>query len=101
MLRVPRVLAACRALSVVVLLVACGAGAGPASQAVPDNYIVVLRDDVSDPRQVASELAQQYGLVVSHVYEHALKGYAARIPPERLPAVRADSRVLFVSEDRE
>jgi hypothetical protein len=96
----PCTLAVAGALSVVTFLAGCGVDAAPASQVVPDQYIVVLRDDTSDPRQVAGEMAQQYGLVVSYVYEHAMKGFAARIPPERLPAVRADSRVLFVSEDR-
>jgi hypothetical protein len=93
--------AAALAATVVAILAAYSVAAMPAAQPVPDRYVVVLRDDVLDPRRVASAMAQQYGLAVSHVYEHALKGFAARIPPERLAAVRADPRVLFVSEDRE
>ena len=34
-------------------------------------------------------------------YEHALNGYATRLPPAALAAIQADNRVLFVSEDRE
>jgi subtilisin len=70
------------------------------SRPVPDHYIVVLRDDVANPQQVANEHAQQHAASVSHIYQHALKGYAARIPSQRLAAVRADPRVLFVSEDQ-
>src|SRR5687768_15820905 len=36
---------------------------------VPDHYVVVLRDDVPIPQQVANEHAQQHGLAVSHVYQ--------------------------------
>ncbi len=68
---------------------------------IPDRYIVVLEDDVGDPGAAAREHAQRHGAEVSHVYRYAIKGYAARIPSERLADVRADARVLFVSEDRE
>jgi subtilisin len=68
---------------------------------IPEHYVVVFKDTVGDPKQVADEHARQHGAAVSQVYGHALRGYAARIPAQRLAAVRADSRVLFVSEDRE
>jgi subtilisin len=108
------------ALNLALLQVTAGVGAAPESQgrpepqdsesvpgqqisaqAIPERYIVVLKPDVADPRQAANENARQHGLTVSHVYQHALKGYAARIPAARLEAVRADPRVLLVSEDRE
>jgi subtilisin len=69
--------------------------------AIRDQYIVVLRDDVSDPRAVAQQHANAHALSVLQVYEHALKGYAAKIPAARLNAVRADSRVQYVNEDLE
>jgi subtilisin len=75
-------------------------GAAPAADRIPDRYIVVLREGVSSGQQVANEHAQQHSAAVEHVYEHALKGYAAMIPSARLAAVRADPRVLFLSEDR-
>ncbi len=70
--------------------------------AIPESYIVVLKDDIGqDPEQVANEMALQYGLEVTQIYQYALQGFAARIPAETLPAVRADERVSFVSEDQE
>ena len=88
-------------LIVVLAAVLALVGAAPSQAAPPEGgYIVVLRDD-ADPRSVAQEHAANHGAVVAHVYEHALKGYAARIPAERLDRVRADPRVWFVSEDRE
>ena len=70
------------------------------AQVIPDYYVVVLREEVADPNAVANDMAQQYRLSVSHVYEHALKGFAAYISSATLPAVCADSRVLFVGENR-
>ncbi len=67
---------------------------------IPGRYIVVLNDDVSNPGQAANQMAQRHGLEVGHTYRHALKGFSARIPAQRLSAVRADSRVLFIDEDR-
>jgi subtilisin len=69
--------------------------------AIPGQYIVVLKDNTPDPRAVAQEHARAHGAEVLQTYEHALKGYAARIPASSLDKVRNDSRVLFVSEDRE
>ncbi len=69
-----------------------------ADAAASDRYIVVLRDDTDAPA-VASEHTAAHGLSVSHVYEHALKGYAAAIPVGRLAALKADGRVRSVTAD--
>jgi subtilisin len=68
------------------------------AQAVPDQYIVVLKEG-TDPHGVAAEAAQKHAAAVSFVYEHALKGFAARVPEARLAALRNDPRVEFVEPD--
>ena len=69
---------------------------------IPGRYIVVLKDDAPGAEQVASEHARRDGSEVSHIYRgRALKGYAARIPDNKVQEVRNDERVLFVDEDRE
>ncbi|MBI3972688.1 MAG: S8 family serine peptidase [Chloroflexi bacterium] len=73
--------------------------AAAAAPAVPERYVVVLRDE-ADPRAVAQEHASAHALGVAFVYQHALKGYAARIPAARLAQIQADPRVAFVSVDR-
>ena len=70
-----------------------------AGAAVPDRYIVVLNDN-ENARSVAEEHMSSRAAEVSHVYEHALKGYAARIPSSRLSEVENDPRVQFVQQDR-
>jgi hypothetical protein len=71
------------------------AAAAQATAGVPDKYIVVLRDG-NDPLAVAQEHVNTHALSVGFVYKHALKGYAARIPANRLSTLSRDPRVLFV-----
>ena len=60
--------------------------------------IVVLRDGTHAPT-VAAEHAAAHAFAVSHVYEHALSGYAAHVPAQRLSLIASDPRVLFISAD--
>ncbi|HEY7149541.1 MAG TPA: S8 family serine peptidase [Gaiellaceae bacterium] len=71
------------------------ASGGPATS----SYIVVLAKGAP----LNSVLAQHdalSGVTMEHTYSHALKGYAAKLSPSALSAVRADPRVAFVSPDR-
>ena len=70
-----------------------------AGQAVSGRYIVVLKDDAT-ARNVAEEHSRRLGAEVTSVYQHALRGYAAKIPSARLSEVKSDPRVLFVEPDR-
>ncbi len=65
-----------------------------------DRYIVVLKPG-ANARAVASEHAAAHAAVISFVYSHALRGYAATIPNARLAAVQADERVAYVEPDGE
>jgi aqualysin 1 len=91
------------ALSAVFLVLSASGNQSTAAQQsqyrIPDQYIVVLHDSAGSPQAVANEHAQQHSASVNFVYEHALRGYAARIPAQRLAAVQADSRVKYVEED--
>ena len=69
------------------------------ASAATERYIVVLNDGVSDSGEVASEHSRRHGAAVGFVYGHALKGYSATIPSERVDALRADSRVDYVVRD--
>ena len=71
------------------------ASGGPAA----GNYIVVLQKSAP----LESVLAQHEslgGVEVEHTYRDALNGYAAKLSPQALAAVRSDPRVAFVSPDR-
>jgi len=89
---------------VAAMFVVCGAVLAQAqpSKAVgsPDRYIVVLKEGASDPGRTANGMARHYGLRVGHVYGHALGGFSAVIPNERVAAVRSDERVEYVEPDK-
>jgi subtilisin len=89
--------------AIALLLVATLSGVVAVTTAIaapPAGYIVVLKDDTPSVPAVAADHARAFGLGVRHVYSHALKGYAAVIPPQHLAAVQNDPRVLFVSVDQ-
>ena len=65
---------------------------------IPGKYIVVL-DASLDSSAAAAGLAQKYGLGVSHVYRHALNGFAATIPDQRLAQLRGEPGVISVKPD--
>lgn len=65
-----------------------------------DRYIVVLEDGVDSPSRVASGIEQRQSLEIGFVYSHALKGFSATIPDERLDEVRANPQVAYVEHDR-
>ncbi len=81
-----------------------GAGGYPAlaAQEKPERkrHIIVL-DDSADARGVAAEHSRRHGTTVAHVYEHALKGYAADLSEGEMGAVRRDPRVRSVEPDQE
>lgn len=72
----------------------------PGQPSTEDRWIVVLRDNAPSGAAVADEHRRRHGAEVSHVYESALKGYAARIERARVGEIRSDPRVSFVHEDR-
>ncbi|HXV57209.1 MAG TPA: S8 family peptidase [Gaiellaceae bacterium] len=79
--------------------VALAAVGGAQAKVVKGQYIVVLEDDAS-AAAVATRHARVQGARVLAVYRAALEGYAARLTPAQLAAVRADPRVRFVERDR-
>ena len=92
--------------SAVVGLSAVAAMTGPVSAAppgdgtVPGAWIVVLEDGAS-PRTVADDHRRRHGADVDHVYEHALRGYAARMSDAAASEIARDRRVASVQRDRE
>jgi subtilisin family serine protease len=85
----------------VAALVAAAALPGPAASGpAASPYIVVVADGASS-QSVAREHARTADADVSHIYAHALRGYAARLTPAGLAAVRSDARVRYVTPDRE
>jgi subtilisin len=68
---------------------------------IPDQYIVILKDDSEQsPKNVADE-ARNKGASILHVYEHAIKGFAMKVPNDTvLEKVKNDDRVAYVELDQ-
>lgn len=96
-------------------------GGGQASEeetgaVVPNQYIVVLREEVARPGEGALRAAtaeelqiavqrttatvERLGGEILYTYEHAIHGFAAHIPAESLDAITSDPDVAFVEPDR-
>ena len=88
------------AVLVVVTATALTLPASGATGSGAQRYIVVLKTAV-DPHAVARLHSASYGAAVNFVYGHALAGYAAVIPNDRLAALRADENVAYVEVDHE
>src|SRR4030095_463979 len=74
--------------------------AAPAGQAVPDDYIVVFKDNGRSPVSEAADLVKAHGGTLHYSYGHALKGFAARLSSSAIQALRADPRVEWIEQDQ-
>lgn len=90
-------------LAVAQLLVATTSQAQPISRSspyIPNHYIVVLKDSVDHPSDVAREQLRPFGGDRRFVYRHALTGYSATLPSDKaVDAIRDDPRVVSIGPD--
>src|SRR5947208_793170 len=86
------------ALAVPAFLLALPAQADSGGRA--GSYIVV-RKDAAGPAAVANIHSNKYGAKIDAVWGHALHGYAAVIPNDRVAELRADANVRYVVADGE
>ena len=64
------------------------------------RYIVVLKDDISRVPDVAADIAKQNAATIGYVYSHSIKGFSAQMLQSKADALRNDSRVKFIEEDK-
>jgi PKD repeat protein len=70
-------------------------------ETIPDQYIVVFRDDVMDAEEMAWSLHQRHGGRMLATYRRSVKGFAVRMRPDALNGLRRNPNVLYVERDRE
>lgn len=72
-------------------------------KAIPDQYIVVLKDDTLNWREILSKVANQVdikGTEILHNYENALNGFAIRVHNEKvIEALEKNPFVDYVEKD--
>jgi subtilisin family serine protease len=72
-----------------------------ADKRIANQYIVVLKDDVTDVDSEALRLARDFGgdRNGGFTYHRALKGFSVRMPEQQAARLAEDPRVAFVEED--
>ena len=66
---------------------------------VPGQYVVVFRPGTRGAAELARTLTRESGGRLLRTYEHALQGFAARLPEGRAAALRRNPNVLLVEQD--
>jgi PKD repeat protein len=65
-----------------------------------DRYIVTFRNRVVNPVAETARLKGMFGFETGHVYEHALKGFSAKIPPQALNGLRNHPLIELIEPDQ-
>ena len=67
---------------------------------VDGAYIVVFNDDVSDVDGEVNNIARSQGIRANYTYRHVIKGFAAKLPPAALTALKNNPRVRRIEQDQ-
>ena len=67
---------------------------------IPNQYIVVFADDVTDVPGLTQRLAAQHGGAVRYTYTSALKGFAASMSAQAAAALANNPNVAYVEQDQ-
>lgn len=70
-----------------------------ADKKISGQYIVVLEDRYADVASIADELVTKHNGKTKHVYDKALKGFAAELSDKDAADLADDFRVKYVEED--
>ena len=68
-------------------------------QRVPNQYIVVLKGNVSDVPGAARRIAREHGGKVGYVYEASLKGFSIRVSDTVIARLARDPMIDYVEPD--
>ena len=71
------------------------------AKSIPNQYIVVLKDDVPNVRSATADLARVHGGNVKLIYEHAIKGFSIQLPEPAAIALSKNPLVDHGTEDAE
>ena len=66
---------------------------------VPGQYVVVFAPGTRGAGELARTLTRESGGQLLHTYEHALQGFAARMPAGKAAALRRNPNVQLVEQD--
>ncbi len=66
----------------------------------PDDYIVVFKSEVQDVPGLAHQLVTRHDGEIRFVYQYAIKGFAATLPPQAIEALGRHPLIDWVEPDQ-
>jgi subtilisin family serine protease len=72
---------------------------GRTGEAIPNQYVVVFKDEVRDAPGLAKQLAAAHGGTLRYTYQHAIKGFAAALSAQAASALARNPNVDYVLQD--
>ena len=66
---------------------------------VRDRYVIVFKNNVEDVDAATAQLMRGKGGTVHYRYRHAIKGFAATIPPQAVDGIRHNPNVETIEPD--
>ena len=70
------------------------------SKTIPGQYIIEFKDSVINPKGLAEQLTREHGGELLFAYEHAIKGFAAKIPDVAINGLRKNPNIKIVELDK-
>jgi len=70
------------------------------SRLIPDRYIVVFKNSVSNPAAETANVMRGLGGQLHHTYASAVKGFAATLPAAALQGIRNNPNVEYIEQDQ-
>ena len=67
---------------------------------IPDAYLVIFRDNVSDVDRQVQQMGQALGIRAKYVYKNVVKGFAATLPAQALAALQQNPLVRYIEPDQ-
>jgi subtilisin len=92
---ISRIIALLAALTILVL---CGLPL--AAQPIPGRHIAVFAPGVPNAPQAAEALSGQFGLELSFVYQHSIRGFAFAGPEQAAQALARNPLIAYIEQDQ-
>jgi hypothetical protein len=80
------------------LLVLCAASL--AAQPIPGRHIAVFAPGVPSAPQAAEALSRQFGLELSHIYQHSIRGFAFAGPEQAVRGLQNHPMIAYIEQDQ-
>ncbi len=72
----------------------------PGGEYVPGSYIVVFKESVADVDGEVDQVGQQLGITADYRYKYSIKGFAGKLSPVEVEALRNNPSVAYIEQNQ-